>query len=123
MKQKLRIPNHKRFLKLMSAVFLLSGTSSLWATNDAPKVLLTDGSQTGLNGEQFSPNINTPKWLEGKNSYSVKCWQNGIMILEEGNKSTASIPPRTIALLPAGGGAPDMYLVDMGSSLCKIVRK
>ena len=87
--------------------------------------LLTDGSQSGLKGEQFvAPGIDTAKLhSDDKGVYSVKCWQNGTLILEETNKSAANIQPRTITFLPMGGGPPDMYLVDLSGTFCKVSRK
>lgn len=113
---------------LAFALALLSGvvTVPALAAAGAPNgYLLTDGKQSGLKGEQFvAPGIDTAKLHpDDKSVYSVKCWQNGTLILEETNKSAANIQPQTITFLPLGGGLPDMYLVDLHGTFCKVVRK
>lgn len=52
--------------------------------------------------------------------FSIRCWQNGELILEEANWSTPQLADRYLALRKVGNPAPGIYLVDFDETFCEL---
>ncbi len=108
---------------LLTIVFSYS-TSFAATPSDENTKLKTDGSNSGLNGERFVAKTEAVKVNPDDNGiYSVKCWQNGIVIFEDNNKSMPNIQAKTITMFSLAGTSPDLYIVDMGSGVCRVTKK
>lgn len=77
-------------------------------------------------GRQFAQKPEDPLALSAADdsfAYQVRCWQQGILILDELNWRTPQIQTRFAAMKPVGGASSGLYLLDMGAAFCQFKRQ
>lgn len=77
-------------------------------------------------GRQFAQKPEDPLALSAGDdnfSYQVRCWQQGILILDESNWRNPQIQTRFAAMKPAGGASSGLYLLDLGATFCQFKRQ
>ena len=52
--------------------------------------------------------------------YRVRCWQNGILIVDDVNWRSPQMQTRYVSMKPQGGGEPGLYMVDFYSTFCEL---
>lgn len=56
-------------------------------------------------------------------TFSVRCWQNGELIIEDSNWTVPQLSVHYIAMRKAGSPVPGLYLIDMQHTLCELKQK
>lgn len=86
-----------------------------------------EGAATGKpEGRQFSQKPEDPLALSAGDdsfSYQVRCWQQGILIVDESNWRSPHIQTRFAAMKPVVGNGSGLYLLDMGAAFCQFNRQ
>ena len=67
------------------------------------------------------PTNQTIRSLENSTAlFNVRCWQNGLLILEDKNWSAPQLSTRFIAMQKVGNPSPGIYLVDFQHTFCEL---
>lgn len=77
-------------------------------------------------GRQFAQKPEDPLALsvaDDNFAYQVRCWQQGILILDESNWRSPQIQARFAAMKSVGGASSGLYLLDMGATFCQFKRQ
>jgi hypothetical protein len=77
-----------------------------------------DGVQFAQKGDDIK--ANKP---EDNIPYHVRCWQNGVLIVDEANWRNPQLQSRFVAMKPMGGSEPGLYLVDFFNTFCEIKKR
>jgi len=109
------------FACLISVILALENTSA----PAADKPFLDNSSAVPI-VDEANPPVGLPtssaiRTLENNSKlFSIRCWQNGELILEEANWSTPQLADRYLALRKVGNPAPGIYLVDFDETFCEL---
>jgi hypothetical protein len=57
---------------------------------------------------------------EDNNNYQVRCWQNGVLVVDESNWRSPQLQGRFVAMKPMNSNDPGLYLVDFFNTFCQI---
>jgi hypothetical protein len=60
---------------------------------------------------------------EDKTLYHVRCWQHGMLIIDEPNWRDPQLQTRFVAMKPPSGSSPGLYLVDFNNTFCEIKKR
>lgn len=82
-----------------------------------PSVSKAEGTQFAQKGEIVAPQP------EDRTPFQVRCWQNGVLIVDEANWRSPQMQSRFVAMKPLGGGEPGLYLVDFYSTFCEFRKR
>jgi hypothetical protein len=76
-----------------------------------------EGTQFAQKAEEtkVKPDDNTP--------YQVRCWQNGVKILDEADWRSPQLQARFVAMKPMNGSEPGLYLVDFFNTFCELRKR
>lgn len=55
--------------------------------------------------------------------FSVRCWQNGELIIDEASWSAPQLSASFLAMRKAGSPSPGIYLVDFQNSFCELKQR
>lgn len=112
--------NVKHFLALLSG---LCAAGSAFAAEESREFFSQSPAGKG-EGVQFAQKGDEVKPKPEDNTfYHVRCWQNGMLIVDEDNWRNPQLQSRFVAMNPMSGSEPGLYLVDFFNTFCEIKKR
>lgn len=108
---------------------LLLNTSLLHAaepTKNKEQSFFENAATAKPEGRQFAQKPEEPvvvQAAEDNVAYHVRCWQNGLLILDEPNWRSPQIQTRFAAMKQVGGSVAGLYLIELGTAFCQLKKQ
>lgn len=118
---------NRLFCLLFSLCLAASGQLHSAETVKSKEQPFFENAATGKpEGRQFAQKPDDPLALSAGDdnfAYQVRCWQQGILILDESNWRNPQIQTRFAAMKSVGGALSGLYLLDLGATFCQFKRQ
>lgn len=112
------------------ALFLMIGCACLSVTaialdkTEKPEDFFTKLPLAKAEGTQFAQKTDESKPKpEDLIAYHVRCWQQGILVVDEPNWRSPQVQTRFVAMKPIDGNDLGLYLLEFSNAFCQLKKK
>jgi hypothetical protein len=94
------------------------------AQAEEPREYFSQSSVVKGEGTQFAQKSEAVKSQPEDNTpFQVRCWQNGVLIVDESNWRSPQMQSRFVAMKPMIGNEPGLYFVDFYNTFCEFKKR
>lgn len=110
-----------KFTSVKRTIFWLGCLTAAAALAEAPQEFFSESASAKGEGVQFTKSSDEIKRKPEDNIlFGVRCWQNGVLIVDETNWRSPQLQSRFVAMKPMEGSEQGLYLVDFFNTFCQI---